>query len=342
MGDSVTIRDVARLAGVSIATVSRFLNKNTVLSPDTAQKVQDAMRQLNYVPHAAARQLATNRTHTIGLLLTEITGDYFTLLLRGIERETRQSGYRLLISTCSGLEDGPDAPLALGPHNTDGLLVFLDTLPAGQLAGLVEKSFPVVLIHQTPPEGLPIPSVTIENKTSLVRVVDHLAQVHRRRFVAFLRGPEGNQDAAWRETGYREGLSRNHLPYNPDLVGYGRYDRRIAYGEVKRLVGAHPEIDAIFTGDDEGAIGTLSALQELGRAVPGEISVVGFDDQLMARFLSPPLTTIHAPTELVGQTAARQLIRLIQTGSADALTLLPTELILRLSCGCGAIPGDEL
>ncbi len=329
---SPTIRDVARLAGVSVATVSRYLNQTTVVSEETARRVQAAMREVNFSPHAAARNLATHRTHTIGLVLTEIQGDFFTPLLKGIESVTRSEGYSLLISTNSLLEPRPMP--AVGPHNADGMLIFLDSLDEAALRELVQKAFPVVLIHQTPPEGLDIPCVTIENKSSLLRVVGHLVERHGRRRIAFLRGPEGNEDSAWREMGYREALDLYGLPFDPALVEMGGYDRSIAYRGVTALLQARPEIDAFFTGDDEAAIGALMALRDAGKRVPEDVAVIGFDDQLMAPYLTPPLTTVYAPTEQVGREAARQLIRLITSGAAEPLTLLPTKLILRRSCGC--------
>jgi DNA-binding LacI/PurR family transcriptional regulator len=329
---SPTIRDVARLADVSVATVSRFLNQKAVLSSETAQRVQEAMRELNYTPHAVARSLATHRTHTIGLLLTDIQGDFFTPLLKGIESETRARGYSLLISTTTGSE--PLALLPMGPHNADGVLIFLDSLYTDALRSLAQKQFPVVLIHQTPPDGLKIPCVTIENKSSLLKVIDHLVMIHGRRQIAFLRGPEGNEDSYWREMGYREGLANHRLRFDPDLVGLGGFDRGTAYLAVKGLLAAHPEIDAMFTGDDEAAIGALLALRDSGRRVPEEIAVIGFDDQLMAPYLMPPLTTVHAPTEELGRAAAHQLLCLIEKGEAEPLTLLPTQLVIRRSCGC--------
>ncbi len=327
-----TIRDVARLANVSVATVSRYLNRNAIVSEETASRVKEAMIQLDFIPHAAARSLATNRTYSIGLLLTDIQGDYFTPLLKGIESETRSLGYSLLISTTSQSE--PITRPVMGPQNTDGILVFLDSLSENALRNLVQKSFPVVLIQQTPPEDLVIPCITIENKSSLVRVMDHFIDVHHRRYIAFLRGPEGNEDSHWRELGYRQGLEKHALAYNPDFVTTGNFDRRAAYSAVIELIETHPEIDAIFTGDDEAAIGILAGLRDLGIRVPEDVAVIGFDDQLMAPYLTPSLTTVHAPTEELGRTAVRELFKLIRTGNAENLTLLPTELVIRSSCGC--------
>lgn len=329
---NATIRDVARLAGVSVATISRYLNNPEVVSEETRTRVQDAMASLKYVPNTAARNLANRRTNTIGLLLTDIRSDFFTPMLRGIEGVTNEEGYRLLISTVGNRLNPQTLPL--GPENTDGLIIFLDTLSEDQLRQMNEMHYPMVLIHQSPPADLPIPVVTIENKAATGRLISHLIETHGRRHIAFLRGPEDNQDSGWREQGYKAALLAHDLSVDEDFVRYGGFDRTQGYKAILELIAQHPETDAVFTGDDETAIGVLKALQELGKVVPDEVSVVGFDDQILSPFLSPPLTTIHAPTELVGSEATRQLLRLIRSGEADPLTLLPTELVIRRSCGC--------
>ncbi|MGH2542542.1 MAG: LacI family DNA-binding transcriptional regulator, partial [Ardenticatenaceae bacterium] len=129
-------------------------------------------------------------------------------------------------------------------------------------------------------------------------------------------------------------LDKHGLPFDPALVMPGDFDRAVAQRSVTQLLARGVTFDAIFTGDDEAAVGALQALQEGGRRVPEEISLVGFDDQRLAVVLNPPLTTVHAPTDAVGRVAAQQLINLVRTGQAEALTLLPTELVIRRSCGC--------
>lgn len=331
---SPTIRDVARLAGVSVATISRYLNNPAVVSEETGQRVQQAMSTLKYVPNSAARNLANRRTATLGLLLTDIRSDFFTPMLRGIEGITNEEDYHLLISTV-GNQSLP-ATLPLGPENCDGLIIFLDILAEEQLRQLYEIHFPMVIIYQTPPADLPIPQITIENKSATNKLITHLIEVHHRKNIAFLQGPENNEDSAWRELGYKNALKDHQIPLQTELICTGNFDRKQGYLATKHILQNHPEVDAIFTGDDETAIGVLKALHELDRRVPEEISVVGFDDQILSPFLVPPLTTIHAPTEEVGITAAKQLIRLIRTGQADPITLLPTDLIIRQSCGCNS------
>jgi DNA-binding LacI/PurR family transcriptional regulator len=326
-----TIRDVARRAGVSVATISRYLNQNAPIAPETAERVRIAMHDLAYVPHPAARSLATNRKYTIGLALSTIQGDFFTPMLKGIEGVVTAEHFGLLIATPQPIQSSP-APL--GPHNTDGMLVFLDGLDTALIRQYYQEHFPVVLIHQSAPNGMVIPSVTIENKSASSQLVSHLIEVHGRRRIAFLRGPDGNEDSYWREMGYRQALERHGLSIDSGLIATGDFDRSRADPATRQLLAEHPDVDAIFASDDESAVGAMSAVRAAGRRIPEDISVVGFDDQFLALYTDPPLTTIKAPTEEVGRTAARQLIQLIRNGEAASLVLLPSKVIIRSSCGC--------
>lgn len=331
----VTIADVARQAGVSTATVSRVINRTGPVAPQTDTLVRAAIATLNYRPHTAAKILASNRTNTIGLIFPQISGYYFAPLLRGIAACAGAYGFDLLIYS---IQEGsvPREPFTypIGDQNTDGLVVFTDGLPEQELQRLYHISFPVVLIHCSPPAGLNIPSVTIENKASARQLVDHLIEVHQRRRIGFLAGPQGHEDSYWRERGYRESLAAHDIAYDPALVAVGGFNEQIARVAVEKWLQEGTVMDAIFTGDDDSATGALAALVEAGKRVPDDVALVGFDDIDLARYLNPPLTTVRAPVEQVGYEAVRQLVQLIRTGEAEPLMLLPTQLVIRQSCGC--------
>jgi DNA-binding LacI/PurR family transcriptional regulator len=195
-------------------------------------------------------------------------------------------------------------------------------------------------MHQTPPEGVDIPVVTIENKSGAQKIIEHLIEVHGCQRIAFLQGPDGNEDSEWRERGYREALELHGLPFDPALVASGGYDERVAQASVEHWLMEGIEVDALFAGDDEAARGALSALQRAGKRVPQDVAVVGFDDVPVAGFLRPPLTTVRAPIEQVGRAAARQLLRLIRGERVEATILLPTQIVIRESCGCPAAPSQ--
>jgi LacI family transcriptional regulator len=333
----VTINDVALRAGLSIATVSRVINRTAPVSEETTKRVLAAIKELDYVPHQAARQLASRKTSMLGLILDEIGGDFFSPMLRGIEAGAREEGYNLLIATTQG-ESGIGV---IGEHNTDGMLVFDDCLPDDELQRLHATGFPVVLLYRNPPQGLDIPSVAFENKNGARQMTDHLIERCGHSRIAFLKGPPNNEDARWREKGYRESLEAHGIPFDPYLVAVGGFDDHEAEAAVERMLAEGTQMDAIFAGDDESAIGAMLALRYAGLRVPEDIAVVGFDDIPIARHLTPPLTTIRAPIESTGYEAARQLINLIEHGSAEPLSLLPTELVVRESCGCHVIGPDS-
>jgi DNA-binding LacI/PurR family transcriptional regulator len=280
--------------------------------------------------------LASRRTNTIGLLLPEIGGWFFPSMLRGIEAAAREAGYDLLIHTMDAAHPIETSRRALGMHNTDGLIIFTNSVEQDELERLHQNNFPIVLLHQTPPESLDIPVVTIENKSGAQKLVDHLIEAHNCRRIVFLQGPEGHEDSEWRERGYLESLETHGIPFDESLVASGEFDETVAAAAIGQLLTAQRgvDFDAVFCGDDDAAIGVYTALQRAGRLIPDDVAVAGFDDVPLARFLTPPLTTVRAPTEQVGNDAVRQLIRLMRGERAESRILLPTEMVIRKSCGC--------
>lgn len=329
-----TIADVAERAGVSIATVSRVLNKTGQVSSTTASRVQVAIEELNFTPHAAARGLASRKTNTIGLILREIGGEFFQPMLRGIEAGTREHGYDLLIH-CTHRAQVQDSPphYPLSEHNSDGLLVFTDSLDEAEIIRLHHAQFPLVLLHRSSPAGLDIPCVTVENKLGARRLVDYLIEERGYHRIAFLAGPEDAEDSHWREMGYRDALEAHGISFDSALMRVGDFSEKGGFRAVTQLLEDGIRPDAIFCGDDDTAIGALAALKASGLRVPEDIALVGFDDIPVARHLNPPLTTVRAPIETAAREAVEQLVRLIRTGEAEKLILLPTELVIRRSCG---------
>jgi len=337
---SVTIRDVARKAGVSVATVSRYINRNATVSPEVSERLRAVMAEMKYVPHAAARHLASRKTRVVGLLLNNLHNDFLVPLLNGVEQVVRKKGYNLLIATYHA-DSRNETPPPIGPHNTDGLLVFSDGLMDEDLTNLHSIGFPMVLVHRTPPPSVTLPSVTVENVQVTKKLVEHLIQVHNRRRILFLRGPIHQEDSARREAGYKSALESNDIPFDENLILHGEFEREVAFQTMNEFLGNGKRVpfDAVFTGDDDAAIGVLRSLQNHGYNIPGDVAVTGFDDLGFAPFLNPPLTTVRAPTETVGRIATERLFGLLENQPSDEVVILPTEIIFRRSCGCenGAI-----
>jgi len=332
---SVTIRDVARRAGISIATVSRYINKTAPVSKEVGETIQSAMRELNFIPNSAARKLATNQYATLGLLLSDLEGDFFSVLVSEIEKDARAAGFDLLISISRdvSLTTGSNS-FSIGPQNTDGMIIFADCASDNDLKYYFFNRYPVVLVCRTAPLAINIPSVGVENLQATKAIVRHLVEVHKRHKIVLLRGRPTHEDAIVREIAYKSVLAENNIPFNPNLVYPGNFDRDCAYQSVQELIRKRTKFDAIFASDDEAAIGAMAALRDAGVRVPDDVSVVGFDDQTIAPFLNPPLTTIHAPFAEVGKKAVEMLIKQINHQAVDSLTVIPSELVIRHSCGC--------
>jgi LacI family transcriptional regulator len=329
-----TIDDVARSAGVSTATVSRVLSGKAPVAEETAQKVRKAVEKLGFVPQTAARNLARRKTNAIGLILPSLAGDFFSLMLAGVESAVTDIGYDLLVTTQQETDGTSSAKgLPLGKHNTDGLLVFVGNLTASLLQ-LHRTGFPMVLLYQNSPTDQGIPCVTIENKNGTRQLIDHMIEVHGCKRIAFIRGPVNNEDSYWRELGYRKSLEAHGIPFDPGLVAGEEFTEEEGMKAVNHFLEVGLQMDAIFGGSDESAIGAMLALNQHQVKIPEQIKVVGFDDLTLARYITPHLTTVRAPTEQVGKVAAENLILQIQNGKPEPLTLLPTELIIRQSCGC--------
>ena len=334
---SVTIRDVARQAGVSVATVSRYINRNAPVSTEVAERLSQVMIELRYVPHAAARHLASRKTRVVGLLLNNLHNDFFVPLLNGVEAVVRKRGYNLIVATYHA-NSRNEMPPPIGPHNTDGLLVFSDGLVDEDLQNLSASGFPMVLVHRTSPPSLNIPSVTVENRDITQKMVEHLIKDHGKRRILFLRGPLHQEDSNRREVGYKSALAAYNIPFDENLVLNGEFERDIAYEVLNDFLGNGKRVpfDAVFSGDDDAAIGVLKALHKHGFRIPEDVAVIGFDDLGFAPFLNPPLTTVRAPTESVGRIAAERLFDLLENHTAEEAVILPTEIIFRRSCGCQA------
>ena len=329
-----TINDVARLAGVSISTVSRVINQTAPVADETVETVRRAIEMLGFQPHPGARRLAGGKTQTLGLLLPDLTNPFFSQLLRGIEGSVRESGFDLLVHFLNlrAYPNHQQRPRPLSEHNTDGLIIFTDNMANVEIIRLHRQGFPMVLLFRSAPDGLPIPTVNIDNAKGTQAAIDHLIERCGRRRIAFLQGLPGNEDSHWREMSYRQSLAAHGLIFDPRLVARGDYTEASAMQAVQQWLAADLTFDAVFTGDDFAAIGVISALNKAGIDVPGQVSVVGFDDVDVARHFNPPLTTVRSPIDEAGRWAAELLMQLIRTGAAESI-MLPTELVVRKSCG---------
>lgn len=334
MGRRVRIQDVASRSNLSCATVSRYINNSAVVSVENSKLIQDAIDELGYVPNAAAQTLAKNKMMTIGLACSSLSEPYFSSLIRGIEKRSRQNQYALLIHSVEDDDEERRINFVLGEHNTDGVIVFADSLNNDDLKRLTDSNFPIVLIFRSSPAFMDIPFINIENKEGAYRLVAHLIEVHNYRRIVFLRGPDTHENGQWREAGYRKAIKEHGIEFDPELIEYGGFSHTTAQESIKGLITAGVKFDAVFAGDDDAASGAIAALQSAGLSVPNDVAVVGFDDQIIASYVYPALTTVGSHIEEVCYQAVDKLIDIIEGRNVEIETLLPTELIIRNSCGC--------
>ena len=333
-----TIRDVAREAGVSIATVSRVFNDSSLVSEDTTRIVRKAATLLDYWPNAAARSLITNRTHALGVLLPEIHGEFFSEVIRGIDLAARGHGFQLLVSSSHADSGALAEAMRSLSGRIDGVIVMAPDVDApGAIRGFSSRC-PVVLLN--PGQDVEeCDTVSIANYEGAHEMVMHLAGLGHRR-IAIVRGPARNLDAERRLQGYRAALRDSGIPPSAELEFHGDFTESSGEAAAAEFVRLVPHPTAVFVANDHMAIGLMSGLRDAGVSVPGDVAVTGFDDIAVARYATPPLTTVRVNTSLLGERAVELLLRARRSTNSTLRQheVLPTSLAIRRSCGANAQP----
>lgn len=322
----VSIYEVARIAGVSVATVSRVLNGKGPVRQDTSRRVLQAVESLGYVPHSAARSLSTRRTMNIGVLLPEVHGEFFSEIVRGIDLAARAAGYHVLVSGSHSDLAETAAVLNALHGRTDGLILMTPGAGADWLRRNLPRRLPAVLLNHSGEgtgHGGDHDSIQVDNRRGALLAVEHLLSLGHRR-IAMLSGPPGNDDAAERLAGYREALAAAGLAPDPALELPGDFAEESGYRAGLALAGVSlvgatlvdlaPRPTAVFAANDAMAIGCLAALREQGLDVPGDVSLAGFDDIPIARYLTPALTTVSVAIADLGGRAMERLLAVIAAG----------------------------
>jgi LacI family transcriptional regulator len=327
-----TIRDVARAAGVSIATVSRVFNGSTRVSDETSKRVRTAAARLDYWPNEAARSLTTSRTHALGILLPDLYGEFFSEVIRGIDHAARRERYQILVSSSHADTETLVAVARSLRGRVDGLIVMAPDEGTAAAISQMKGNFPVVLL--TPRfEVKTCSTISIANFEGAYGMVKHLMKVGH-RLIATVKGPSGNVDAEERLRGFRAALHEAGRETPGELEFQGDFTESSGYRCAKRILRCLPRPTAVFAANDYMAVGLMSALGEAGLHVPQDVAVTGFDDIAIAQYLNPPLTTVRVDAYELGEQAVRQWIYSTRSGrQVPAHHLLPANLIVRSSCG---------
>jgi len=319
-----TIRDIAREAGVSVATVSRVTHDDPRVVAPTKQRVQEAIDRLGYRPSAIGRALSLQRTSTLGIVLPGLGGPYFAQLIEGAETVAVERGVVINVVGTHLRPDAVDAVRQLA-ERTDGLIIAGGTLPDEEVVSLAKAGRVILVAGEA--EG--VPAIVTDGRRAASALTLHLIDHHGYRRLRFIGEPHGSPDTAWRYEGFRAALAERGLEEAGEPLRLGLDVRSGAV--AARELHANGELpEALVCANDELAIGMLATLPGLGYRIPADVAVTGFDDHALAEIASPRLTTVHQPIAELGARAAAGALG----EPIDDLTTLPTELVVRESCGC--------
>ncbi|MGY1729427.1 LacI family DNA-binding transcriptional regulator [Geodermatophilus sp. SYSU D01062] len=333
-GSSPTLDEVAQLAGVSRATVSRVVNGSPKVRPEARRAVEEAVAQLHYVPNPAARSLVTRRTDTIALVLSEsnvqvFSDPFFARIVRELSGALADTELNLVLLAARGGREQEKVGRYVRQGHVDGVILVSphrdDTLP-GVLAG---AGVPLVLSGR-PPDGREACYVDADNAGGARAATEHLLASGRRR-VATVAGPQDMIAGLDRYAGYRAALDAAGVGFDPALVAEGDFTEPGGHRAMAALLERAPDLDGVFVASDPMAAGALRALREAGRSVPGDVAVVGFDDAPVAATTDPPLTTVAQPLGEMTRHMTDLLLRQVEGDTGVEARVCPTRLVHRAS-----------
>jgi len=337
--NKITIHEVAELAGVSTATVSRVLSDKGLVSDKLRTKVKKAIEQSNYRPNRAARNLRAGTVQRIGAIFSDISNPFFTSMLAGIEGALKEAGYVLIIGNTN--EDSKVEQQqfeAFIDEGVAGIILASSIQSLSQYKVLIESGVPVIAIDRVI-KGLKVDTVAINNFDAAKDATQYLLSLGHKR-IAYIGGPEHISTAKLRADGYRRAMKE--IGRWPSIVIDGGFKQSGGFKAVEQLLETTDRPTAILVGNNVMTLGALEAIHKSGVKIPGDIALVGFDDMPWATSLEPPLTVIAQPTYEMGEISAKLLLDRIKLPNDPIKeVLLETKLIIRESCG-GLIKTGEV
>jgi DNA-binding LacI/PurR family transcriptional regulator len=338
----VTSLEVARHAGVSRTTVSFVLNnvEGSSISLETRTKVQNAAKELGYIPNEAARSLVSGQTRTVGLVISHAeqlqVDAYIPQLLYSMTAASHQHGYQVMLETIIKNNHTSNYVRLVEGHRIDGLIVLNTWSHDLQLPKLLERKFPVVMLGL--PRNMSMNDQTflveIDGRDAATRATKHLIDLGHSRIAHITFTPEKHDIVQPRRQGYKDALEAAGLVFDANLVRFGNYSAQSGFEAMKSLLQQEPRPTALFAGNDTIAMGAMAAIKAHGLRIPEDFAVVGFDDIPTAPFMSPALTTIHAPAITQGRTAIEMLLQRMQGNiPSKQRVILESPLVVRDSCG---------
>ncbi|PLT33081.1 LacI family DNA-binding transcriptional regulator [Bacillus sp. V5-8f] len=331
----VRITDVANLAKVSPATVSRVLGNEVNVADETKRKVLDAIDQLNYRPNILARQLRRMETKTIMVIIPDITNPFFSKILKGIENVARKKGYKVLLGNTDNQPNREKDYLELLPQKQIDGTILLTARVEHEFIKEWSEQYPVVLACEYL-EGSFIPTVSIDNVSASRKATDHLITLGHRR-IGLITGPMDNILSRDRLKGYYQALAHNDIPMEPSLIQEGDFSSKSGFNMMLKFMALEKPPSAVFAASDDMAVGAIKAIKQNGWSIPDDVAIVGFDGVSLGEIVEPALTTIVQPMYQIGYKAMELLLELIETKELPKKQfMLDDHLIIRDSCGAKA------
>lgn len=325
-----TINDVAKHAGVSVATVSRVINGNAKVSPETITKVKQAIAELDYRPNLLGRALRKTRSERILVLLPNIANPFYAEIVKGIEDVANKNGYSIMLcNTDSDLDREKKYIKMLKSHLADGAILMASELTSEELTELSQE-IPIIQCCEYK-VGLPITHVSIDNEMAAFKAVNHLIGLGHKR-IAFIGANNQFLSSTLRKEGYIRALEEAGIDYNPAYCGYGDYSYKSGFRVMKYLLSLDPRPTAVFCISDLMAVGAIRSAMEENLHVPEDLAVCGFDNVYFARMFKPTLTTVSQPMYDLGCVAMEVLLKAIESKDLETMHyILEHELIVRES-----------
>ena len=316
----VTIKDIAKEAEVSPTTVSRVLNNKPDVSDQTKKKIQQVIEKLNYNPNGIARGLVLNKTHSLGLIIPDISNPFFPEVAKGIEDYAKKQDYSVIFCNTDNHKQGEKEAIELMKNKqVDGMIVSLaiNEQNKKELTRLAEDNFPVVQIDRKIPQS-GFPAVVIDNQAAAYKATSYLVQLGHHD-IAHISGDLAVKPAQDRLTGFKQALKSAGIDLLDEWIKEGNYSKHSGYQKMKELLSLEQHPTAVFIANDLMALGAYEAVFEQGLEIPNDISIVAYDDIELATVIRPRLTTISQPEYKLGVEAAKLLVRSIE--GKDELTL---------------------
>ncbi|MFS3930419.1 LacI family DNA-binding transcriptional regulator [Priestia flexa] len=332
---SIKMSDVAKLANVAPATVSRVLSQPHLVSKDTQEKVLKAIKELNYQPHMIARQFRKKETKTILVVVPDITRPFFSEVLKGIQHKAVENGYRVILGDAENdiQREGEYVDL-LFQKQADGMILLTARMDKNRIEE-ISKQFPLVLACEYI-DGLDISTVSIDNVSSARKITEHLIRLGHSK-IAHITGPMNVILSRDRLKGFQQAMNSHSLPVEPTYIQEGDFSLESGYHQMIKLLSLENPPTSVFVFNDEMALGSIKAVKDSGMKVPDDIAVVGFDNLNMSSIIEPNITTIDQPKYEIGNKAMELLLQLINGKEIKKKKIvLKDEILIRESCGSPA------